>query len=190
MNFYEVLGLHKDATAAEIKSAFKEKAKTLHPDKGGDPEQFKILQQAYEVLSNEARREAYDNGGDFERIQTVRDQANSRLFNFIDRTINGFGFVPDHVDLVAAVRGHINDAILEIERNLEECENDQRHLQGILDRVKEGELLQKYIKGQISKTKMHFKRLLRDREVLKECSELTKGWNYEWEPDREPISRN
>ena len=41
---YEVLGVAKAATASQIKKAYFKKARTMHPDKGGDPEKFKVLQ--------------------------------------------------------------------------------------------------------------------------------------------------
>jgi curved DNA-binding protein CbpA len=64
MNLYEVLGVAKDATAAQIKSAYRKLVKVHHPDKGGDEEQFRKITQAYEVLSNANRREKYDATGD------------------------------------------------------------------------------------------------------------------------------
>jgi len=61
-NYYELLGLRPDASAAEIKKAFREKAKKLHPDIAGEAggTQMRKLLTAYETLSNEQRRYEYD----------------------------------------------------------------------------------------------------------------------------------
>ncbi len=50
--YYELLGVDKKATTEEIRKAFRKKALKEHPDKGGDPEKFKEVTAAYEVLSN------------------------------------------------------------------------------------------------------------------------------------------
>jgi DnaJ family protein A protein 2 len=62
--FYDLLGVQKNATTDEIKKAFKKKALKEHPDKGGDPEKFKDLNIAHEVLSNPEKREIYDQYGE------------------------------------------------------------------------------------------------------------------------------
>lgn len=59
-DLYKILGISKKATAEEIKKAYREKAKELHPDKGGDEEDFKELNEAYEILSDEEKRAVYD----------------------------------------------------------------------------------------------------------------------------------
>lgn len=62
-NFYEVLGVEKNATQEEIKKAFKKLSKKHHPDvEGGDTEKFKEINEAYQTLSDESKRFAYDNG--------------------------------------------------------------------------------------------------------------------------------
>ena len=60
---YEALGVDKKASGSEIKKAFRKKALKMHPDKGGDPEEFKKIQAAYEVLGDEEKREKYDKYG-------------------------------------------------------------------------------------------------------------------------------
>ena len=62
-DYYKSLGVDKKASKAEIKKAFRNAAKTHHPDKGGDPEKFKEINQAYEVLSDDKKRQQYDTFG-------------------------------------------------------------------------------------------------------------------------------
>ena len=62
--FYEVLGVSKSSYQDEIKKAYRKAAMKNHPDKGGDPEKFKEITQAYEVLSNPEKREIIDQYGE------------------------------------------------------------------------------------------------------------------------------
>jgi len=60
---YEVLGVEKDANPKEIKKAYRKLAVKHHPDKGGDEHLFKEINAAYEILSDEKKRELYDKYG-------------------------------------------------------------------------------------------------------------------------------
>lgn len=62
-SLYDVLGVARGADTNEIKKAFKKAAMTHHPDKGGDPEKFKEIQKAHEVLTDERKRQVYDMTG-------------------------------------------------------------------------------------------------------------------------------
>lgn len=62
-DFYEVLGVPKSASDAEIKKAFRSKAHKLHPDKGGDKAAFQELNEAYQVLGDKNKRAQYDQFG-------------------------------------------------------------------------------------------------------------------------------
>ena len=63
-DLYEILGVSREAGDDEIKRAYRRRARELHPDAGGDEEEFKELTTAYEVLKNPAARANYDRFGD------------------------------------------------------------------------------------------------------------------------------
>jgi curved DNA-binding protein CbpA len=77
-NYYEVLGLKKGVSDEEVKQAFREHAKVLHPDRNpDDPDaerRFKLVNTAYEALKDAARRRAYD-----EWLAFARRHERSRL---------------------------------------------------------------------------------------------------------------
>jgi DnaJ-class molecular chaperone len=69
--YYTILGVEPDATPEQIKSAYRQQVKHLHPDHyGEDCAPFLAVQEAYNVLSNPARRRAYDENLARQRQQT------------------------------------------------------------------------------------------------------------------------
>jgi molecular chaperone DnaJ len=62
-DYYNLLGVSKSASADEIKAAFRKKAHEHHPDKGGNAEKFKEINEAYQVLGNAEKRQRYDQFG-------------------------------------------------------------------------------------------------------------------------------
>lgn len=62
-SFYDILGVAKTASEAEIKKAYRKLAHQHHPDKGGDKEKFQEINEAYQVLSDSNKRAQYDQFG-------------------------------------------------------------------------------------------------------------------------------
>lgn len=66
MDHYQTLGIGKDADNTAIKKAYRKLASKHHPDKGGNADQFKQVQEAYDTLSDPQKRQQYDNPSPFQ----------------------------------------------------------------------------------------------------------------------------
>lgn len=64
MDYYSTLGISKQASSDDIKRAYRKLASQYHPDKGGDTAKFQQIQQAYDVLSDDIKRNQYDSAND------------------------------------------------------------------------------------------------------------------------------
>jgi curved DNA-binding protein len=61
MDYYSILGVDRNADQNQIKQAYRTLVKQHHPDRGGDAEKFKRINEAYETLKDPATRQQYDN---------------------------------------------------------------------------------------------------------------------------------
>eukprot|EP00747_Dinoflagellata_sp_TGD_P185073 gnl/TRDRNA2_/TRDRNA2_41360_c0_seq1.p1 gnl/TRDRNA2_/TRDRNA2_41360_c0~~gnl/TRDRNA2_/TRDRNA2_41360_c0_seq1.p1 ORF type:complete len:389 (+),score=85.64 gnl/TRDRNA2_/TRDRNA2_41360_c0_seq1:43-1209(+) len=80
--FYRLLEVERSADAAEIRKAYRRLAAQHHPDKGGDPEKFKEVSRAYEVLSDTDMRRLYDERGE-DGLQGGMSADPSELFEML-----------------------------------------------------------------------------------------------------------
>jgi len=88
-DLYETLGLKRDASARDIRKAYRSLSRKLHPDVNDAPdanEQFAALAHAYEVLSDEEKRQIYDRHGEegLERQAQRSQQGSGSPFDFFD----------------------------------------------------------------------------------------------------------
>lgn len=63
-DYYSILGVCKDSSIEEIKKSYKKLALKHHPDRGGNPETFKEINEAHDILSDPKKKQRYDMGGD------------------------------------------------------------------------------------------------------------------------------
>lgn len=84
MTLYDRLGVGVDASAADIHTAYRNLAKTCHPDVGGDPAQFEAIRRAHDILVDPERRGRYDRTG--EEIPVEADNAIAQILTFLSAT--------------------------------------------------------------------------------------------------------
>lgn len=72
VDHYSVLGIKKDATSAQIKTAYHTAAKKAHPDAGGSNEQMERVNEAYRILSSPVARRDYDGHAEYVRPSQAR----------------------------------------------------------------------------------------------------------------------
>ena len=104
MNYYELLDVPVNATTDEIKQHYRKYARIHHPDKGGDAEKFKQIQEAYETLMDPIQRHQYDidlSGNNFTFTQEDYDLIYKYYNSFINSVevrlmMNLFYSVPKH----------------------------------------------------------------------------------------------
>lgn len=132
MNPYEVLGVPRNATDKQIKLAYKRRAKKLHPDVGGDPEEFLKLQHSYLVLSDPKQRSKYDNDGTIED-DIEQDGAINLLVNIFNEVLNQN--VPYYVDYVHTMKQLLRKKQTEQQVRIPELEGDIKRFEQIRDRL-------------------------------------------------------
>jgi DnaJ-class molecular chaperone len=85
-DYYQLLGVTKESNQSEIKKAYRKLAIQHHPDKNGDPELFKQVAEAYEILSDPQKKQQYDMLG-FTDINLSMDPMN--MFKEFERMFSG-----------------------------------------------------------------------------------------------------
>lgn len=88
---YATLGLRSDATLADIKKAFRQQASLHHPDRNAAANaaaRFRAVQEAYEVLSDAAKRQAYDDNRRRNLLDSPLETAREIWQNYFDQLLS------------------------------------------------------------------------------------------------------
>ncbi len=87
---YAILGVPSSATLADIKKAFRQQASAFHPDRNTSPDapaRFRAVQTAYDVLSDETKRQAYDDNRRRNLLDSPPDTAREIWANYFQRVL-------------------------------------------------------------------------------------------------------
>ena len=181
INLYDILGLSKSATLEEIKAKYKSLAQQHHPDKGGDPDLFKKIKHAYEVLSDPINRKRYDTTGHYDdgpNIQTEALDHLSNLFFKLVPTINA-----DLDDLVLIMKNDGRQEKEDVNNNINACNNHIQKLNKIINKIKKksnsGEnFLKMFAENQLKMVHNELQNLKKRIAVLDIVIEILEDYHY------------
>jgi curved DNA-binding protein CbpA len=125
-NPYSTLGIDKNATAEDVKDAYRKKARQAHPDAGGTSDEFGKVRTAYLVLSNPKRRAKFDADGDM-GDDSPKESTHNLAIGYIMTTIiavmrqwiSGGGADPETFDLIAACRANVTNQLTEVTQKID-----------------------------------------------------------------------
>jgi len=151
MNPYEVLGVARDATAAQIRAAYRKLAKRAHPDAGGEPGVFERLNACYELLMDPARRARYDRTGDFEEAKPDNSHVeplaliSERLSEILAQAAN-----PEEIDLVEVLRRQLQKLRAKLEEVRTEGLEKREKTRKLAGRFSVGKGRDNFLEGMIA----------------------------------------
>lgn len=137
-DLYNLLEIDKNASKEEIKKAYREKAKTHHPDNKGDPNKFIEIALAYSVLTDEKKRAYYDKTGKI-NVNTKDEKskaAYSRLCQLFLIIIDKQDDQIFRVDVVGLLRKSIFNHMKKGKELLRNFEQKGKYLEKIKRRIK------------------------------------------------------
>lgn len=123
MSHYDTLGVPRDASADDIKHAFRRRSSECHPDKGGDAEAQAAVNRAYETLGDPDRRAEYDATGTSSEPGSIQTEARDALLHLFRAAIEN-----SEGDLVEDVRSMLALHAAELVKWQADCEKKRTRL--------------------------------------------------------------
>ena len=106
---YAMLGIERDADDNQVKAAYRKAAKGMHPDSGGDVDQFARLQTCYDLLRDPVRRKVFDDTGFDPQLADPRDLKGLMLLEPLVNDVILDEREPGSFDPLAAMRRKLSD---------------------------------------------------------------------------------
>ena len=135
---YRVLKVGRAATKEQITKAYRKLVMKYHPDRHGDPEKFKAVQRAYDILGDYERRAKYDLTGD---VGEVKDngfvESLNYLVNLVCQNVMAMaekGINPKTNDVMQFIRGGLEQSIVKIKEHVQKNKDALVVLKEIRDR--------------------------------------------------------
>jgi curved DNA-binding protein CbpA len=188
-NPYQTLGIKPEAEEAEIKKAFRSKARHRHPDAGGSAEEFKELSEAYEILSNPERRKRFDESGQTFELPNLEKEVHEKIRFMIVMALEQADYETD--DLFAELKKSVDFQISKIRS--EEYTHAQRKARFSKSAKKisrkdgERNIAVEALKDQIALAHSRIEKCRKNLEVMKAI--LAELGKYHWAYDKSEHGR-
>ena len=189
-NLYEILGVSKDATPKEIKKAYYNKAKELHPDKEeGDTAKMQLLISAYEVLSDPDRRKLYDATGKVEN-QSKESLIDEMLVEMFVLALQGAEEDIKYKDIVKKAKGIAFENITAQRKSIKAANDEIKAFEEVYSRLKRKNglpnIISDRIKGSIESIQGMVVEMEGRLNILTEVHNAFNDYSYKTDEDNRP----
>lgn len=180
MNPYEILGVSIDATLEEIKSKYKQLANIHHPDKGGDEETFKLINLAYDILSDPIKRQNFQSDGIFFTDTSIEKDAHLKIEQLFFTHLENYN--PDVGNFIQILNTDVQHQKQNVRKEIDNCKRYIFKLEKIKNKIKLKEEAQNIIEAIITKKIENCNRDLirmgRDIQVLTNVENILNNYHY------------
>lgn len=132
MTLYDDLGVGKNADSTTIKRAYKRRASATHPDKGGSTTAFQLVQRAYDILSDEARRKRYDKTGAEDEapdpLFVARNQVIQIFFQLLDQNSEELNIISRARAVILEGKAKVKQQLAEIKTKIKKLDSTKKRL--------------------------------------------------------------
>lgn len=189
-SLYHELDIASDATPAEIDKAYRQRARTAHPDAGGSGEAFHRLSHAYAVLSDPERRKAYDETG-YEGELAADDivgRAMERIQALVVSVLESE--LPfEQVDLIAPIRDTLTKQKSDVGAGIRKLEKQAKRAEAMAARFRRqsgDNLIRRTLERRAADTRDLAEKTRREEAVFAKAIELLADYSFDFEPPPRP----
>jgi curved DNA-binding protein CbpA len=183
---YKTLGVSRDADGAAIKSAYRARAKSAHPDSGGDVEAFARLTTSYELLLDPVRRKIYDDTGYDPQLTDAKDLEGLLLLDALVNEVILDERPPGSFDPVSAMRRKLTDKIVNARFHILELERHRGRIRNHMDRMgkrPESDVLGRMLTARCEAIADAMTKAETEIKVIEQAYSMLEGYSYELEMD-------
>jgi len=189
-SLYTELDIAPGATPAEIDKAYRQRARTAHPDAGGSAEAFHTLSHAYAVLSDPERRKAYDETG-YEGELAADDivgRAMERIQALVVSVLESE--LPfEQVDLIAPIRDTLTKQKSDVGAGIRKLEKQAKRAEAMAARFRRqsgDNIIRKTLERRAADTREMAEKTRREEAVFAKAIELLADYSFDFEPPPKP----
>lgn len=173
---YDMLGVNKKASKSDIKKAYKRKAMALHPDRGGDEEEFKILKDAFECAMN---------GGKKKQPNNKHLEAMQELAGLFTQCIDRMGDRIFTIDIVSNIQGAITTQLAANKNEINKHEKAIEKLNKLLGKMslKKGDnnLFEAVINQKLEEVNRQIFMVNQKNALIEDVIKLLADYEYDYE---------
>lgn len=181
-NLYDILGVSKDATADEIKAAYRAQAKKNHTDVGGDNDKMVAITKAYSVLKDPEKRSHYDNTGQQE-MDGFEKRFRAIIQEIFIKIVEMEHVNVERMDIIDIFKQNLNNLLENGESKKRAAEKSLKKINKALERIESSKdsAIFEVLNGNVDRLQKEINLIEKDIKFVEDCLEVVSSYHYRFE---------